>query len=559
MLLALWPLAGQQQQATTTKPARLTGVVTNSITGEPVRKVQVRLQSDAGPGRNGMPGRSAATTTDAQGKFTFDGVEPATYRLSAQKPGFLTMQYGARRGSSRGAPVKLDAGQETRVEFKILPQGVISGRIVDEDGDPVANAVVSVRRITASVKTQEDGIADNTDDRGEFRIANLPSGRYQVMARTSRRPFGERLNVTRPEQETDYAPTYFPGSLDAGGAGLIDVSPGKEVSGVQFSLLKTAVFKVRGRVFAAGAVPQNMTVSLSTGGRGPVFGGRFGGGPGGGFGPPGLGGGGMGARVKPDGSFEIPQVRPGSYTLVAMAMERRGGARSFGRTPLEVSRDVDNVTVTLNPPVTIEGAVKIDGQTTTSITSGQVFLRSLESSGPGSSTGRVQDDGTFHIENLAPEKYAVMPLGIPTDLYLSSVLLGTQAITGELDLSNAAAGVPLSLVFRPNAAVVEGTVKERDAPAQGVQVTLVPEPMGPADTYRVRQATTDADGHFSVAGVAPGDYRLYALSEPVQAMDLDAAFLKSYESKSVKLSLKEGSHEQKDLELIDLDPERVPQ
>ncbi len=534
VLAAIAAASGQQPEV---KPARISGVVTNAITGEPVRKVQVRLSKESA---RGGPGQSAAATTDAAGRFVFDGIESATYRLSAQKPGFLTMQYGARRGSSRGTPIKLDAAQELTLDFKLPPQGVIAGRLVDEDGDPVMGASVTATRITASARTQDDGRSTATNDLGEFRLANLPAGRYLVLAHAQGRRFGERLALARrnEEPEREYAPTYYPGSLEAAGAAPVEVAPGKESGGIQFALVKTAVYRVRGKVTSASPLPQNLSIFLAP--RKAVAGRR--------------GGPGSGGRVGADGSFEILSVRPGSYYLVATPMGR--GPRAGGRAPIDVSGDIDNASVTLSPPPTITGTVRIEGQATTDFGRARIFLRAAEAGGQGGAIGEVKPDGTFRIDNATPQAYLVIPFGFADNLYLKSVRLGTQPVTGKFDLAMAAPGVPLHIVMSPNAATVGGTVKEKDQPAGGVQVSLMPDPMDAANAWRVKQATTDQNGNFTLKGVAPGEYRVYALAEPTLGADLDPEFLKSYAAQATKVSVRENATAQVEVRLIDADTGR---
>lgn len=550
-----WILSAQQQNTTDpqtqqqAKPARLTGVVLNSLTGEPIRKVQVRLTADTGRNGRGAPPPSAAIATDATGRFTFEGLQPGSYRLGAQKPGFLTTQYGARRGGTRGTPIQLDPGAEKQVEFKILPQGVIAGRVVDEDGDPVANVEVTANRLTQSTRNQGPSPSTQTNDLGEFRLPNLPTGKYYVMANFVGRRFGERLQIAKAAtEERDYAPTYFPGSLDTASAAVLEVAPGREVSGIQIPLQKTAVFRVRGKVIVNSGAPQNLSVFLAPKRRGGGMGGMGGGFFGRGMGP------GAFSRVRPDGAFEITGVRPGAYNLTATAMDR--GPRSMGRSPIEVSGDIDNAVVTISPPISLNGSIKVEGVSETNFTSGRVLIRMTESMGPGDFGSQVGTDGTFKIENLRPEKGIVIPFNFPDNLYLRSVRLANQPVTGELDLSTVANGAALQLTFSQGAATVEGTVKEKDQPAAGIQVSILPDPMDPASAWRIKQATTDPNGAFTITGLAPGDYRVYALTESTPAADLDPEFLKSYITQSAKVTLKENAREHVEPVLIDPDAEK---
>lgn len=524
-----------QQPAQEPKPARITGKMIHAITGEPLRKVQLRLTRDQSPGRGQMP-QSRAVTSDSEGKFLFDKLEAGTYRLSAQRVGFLNMQYGARSSNFNGTPIKLREGEELSLDFKLQPQGVITGRVVDQDGDPLPNVPVGVQKAAVSGSAR-DTSTGQTNDIGEFRIANLPPGKYYVVARPrGRRAFFDPRMQQQPAEEAteDYAPTYFPGALDTNAAAPVEVGPGREVSGIQIGLMKSPVYRVRGRVTGEGAAP-NMMVQMNPRGQGQGF----------------FFGRGFGGRVKPDGTFEITGVRPGSYTLSAMAMQR--GPRAMGRTQVDVSADVDNVVLTMMPPVTVTGSVRMEGQTEQKFTGGRVFLRPSEMGGPPNSMAQVKEDGSFKLEGLTPDLYTPVIFGFPDGVYLRSVRLGNQQIGDQVDLTNAGGAPVLHLVLSPNAATLEGVVRKKEEAAAGVQVTLVPDPFDPGKPHLIRQVTTDQNGAFSLRSLPPGNYRLFSWIDPIPSSDLTAEFLKPLESGAEKLALKESARERVEAKLIELE------
>src|SRR5262249_61477294 len=82
-------------------PPSIEGHAVNLVTGEPVRRAILTLRP---AGQQGSP-RSA--TSDSAGRFLFESVPPGTYRLSAERTGFLRQEYGGRPSSSTGAPPAL--------------------------------------------------------------------------------------------------------------------------------------------------------------------------------------------------------------------------------------------------------------------------------------------------------------------------------------------------------------------------------------------------------------------------------------------------------------------
>ena len=72
-----------------------------------------------------------AATTDAEGKFSIDKVEPGTYRLSAERQGFVRQEYGARLNSMMGTTINVATGQNLKdLNFKMTPQAVVRGRVL---------------------------------------------------------------------------------------------------------------------------------------------------------------------------------------------------------------------------------------------------------------------------------------------------------------------------------------------------------------------------------------------------------------------------------------------
>ncbi len=165
----------------------LLGQVVDADTGRPVAGAVVTLgggppvqiaQATAG----GQPSPQPTSLTNAQGHFLFRDLAKSTYTLSMQAPGYLNSSYGQRRpdgGPSRSVDLA-DGQRAIDVVIRAWRVGVITGRIVDETGDPVVNTTVrAVRKEGGGRLTM--GFQAPTDDRGIYRLANLVPGEYLVM------------------------------------------------------------------------------------------------------------------------------------------------------------------------------------------------------------------------------------------------------------------------------------------------------------------------------------------------------------------------------------------
>jgi protocatechuate 3,4-dioxygenase beta subunit len=289
-------------------PCFIAGRVVNAANGEPVRRARLILRRADNPsGGSGSPA-AYATLTDDHGSFAMKGIEPGKYEFSAQRAGFAETSYGARRPGHAGITLSLDAGQQlTRVLFRLTPHAVIAGRILDQDGDPVQGVQVRTERYRYTMGKRQlmaFGYA-STDDLGEYRLFGLAPGRYYLEA--SYRSFGALTQATRPGTkavEESYVPTYYPGTTDIGNATAIELASGAQLRGMDFTLSKARTVRVRGRVNTPSGVKSQM-VMIRLLPRGQFIADFM-----------------RRARVlDPQGTFEVTDVRPGSYSLSAQVQE----------------------------------------------------------------------------------------------------------------------------------------------------------------------------------------------------------------------------------------------
>ena len=157
-----------------TQPASIEGTVVNSITGEAVPRAAVLLVVD---GKEPEP-----VFTDGEGRFRMEGLAAGRYVLRARKRGYL--EAGA--GGAAALRVTLEAGQSRAgLVVKLLPYGVISGRVFDEYGEPAEGAEVSACVQRRRYLQCRSGAEAN--DRGEYRITGLAPGSFVVVDRKSTR------------------------------------------------------------------------------------------------------------------------------------------------------------------------------------------------------------------------------------------------------------------------------------------------------------------------------------------------------------------------------------
>ncbi|MBS1829535.1 MAG: carboxypeptidase regulatory-like domain-containing protein [Acidobacteria bacterium] len=504
------------------KPGRVEGRVVNAKTGEPMRKATVSL-GGGGP-RGGSP---RAVMTEADGRFVFEAVEPGSYQLAAERTGYLRATYSASK-SSRSTGVSVASGQSvTGLELKMMPHGVLAGKIVDADGEPLQGVQISAIRVNSLGGKLRAAPVEfgSTNDLGEYRVYRLPAGRYYLMASRSRRAGPEEKG--RDGLRESYVDTYFPGATEMSGATVLELGAGQELGGLTFPLRRTPVYRVSGKVVnqPAGVRMTSLRVFLRGGDRDTLQ-----------MVGPGLSGG-----VREDGRFAIDGVQPGQYVLSSLAMDRE--PVNLGSLRLTVgTSDVDEVTFPLGEPVTVTGTVRMESGELLAAGSARVQLAVTNPMFGARKETQLKADGTFRIERASRETAYVTIAGLAAGNWIKSVKMGGQELAlGLVDLGSGGGLMQLEVVVSDRVGVVEGVVSVDGKAASEGMVTLAPEPYPVGRADLVRTATIGEDGGFRLDGVPPGDYRVYAWEAMEREMYTDPELLKKFEAASVKVSVKENA------------------
>ncbi len=254
---------GPRQPKTGT--GRFRGRVVSAETGGPVRRAQIRI---IGPDIG-----SKTAMTDGEGRYEFRDLPAGRFNLTATKAGYVTMQYGQTRPFESGRPIDLAEGQLLDKADISMPRGsAISGRLVDEFGDPIADALVSAMRSAwagGRRRLQSTGRTAQTNDLGQFRIYGLSPGDYYVSATFARRrhhgdgdrtcprwPVAVRAAVRRGRFRTpDTRRPISPEHTNGADAQKITLGVGQEAQSTDFALLPVRLAKITGTVISSDGKP----------------------------------------------------------------------------------------------------------------------------------------------------------------------------------------------------------------------------------------------------------------------------------------------------------------
>jgi hypothetical protein len=377
----------------------------------------------------------------------------------------------------------------------------------------------------------------STDDLGEYRVFGLAPGKYYLSATYHQNNTMGMTQDRSPGGTADdgYAPIYFPGTTDPAGAIAIDVTAGAVLSGTDIKLRKTRTVRIRGRVAhpAGEGLPPLVMIRLmprdSAALNAPFM-----------------------TRVAQGrgGIFEIRDLTPGPYTLVAQWQEENKS--HLVRQPVDVGNDnLDDLIVWLTPGMELKGQVRIDGSADVNFSSVHV---TLEPQGPmpmGRAGVKLKNDGSFALENVNADHYTVVLRGMPDNFYVKAIRVGdADGLEPGLDLTSGVGGT-LDVLISPNGGQVEGTVIDpKGQIASGVTVVLVPDAQHRQREALFKVAVTDTAGHFSLKGINPGEFKLFAWEDIEGGEYQDPEFLKAYESQGENVTIREGSRENRQLKLI---------
>lgn len=229
------------------QPPMLNGVAVRLGTSDPVPYARIVLTRIDGRLRD-----SRASRADDRGRFTFAALSPGRYRVFAHHEAFVR---------TAGATIIIgDDGVSADLRIEMTPTGTISGRVLDEYGDPVPDVYVRAASDERRAETQ-------TNDLGEYRLHSLVPGAYVISAEPYLAPRIEGSTYVVPTPPGPYSPgegrgmmplgrilqaggylhpmavagrsyarVYYPGGTDAVAAVQIDVTPGAVVGGIDLRI-----------------------------------------------------------------------------------------------------------------------------------------------------------------------------------------------------------------------------------------------------------------------------------------------------------------------------------
>ena len=491
--------AATQAQAANA-PFRIAGMVVSSTGGNPLPRARVTIVDDKNPERR------QSMVTEEDGRFDFR-VLPGKYALQGNKRGYIAAAYEQHEQYSTAIVTGADLDTENLV-LRLAPSAVLSGKILDELGDPVRHATVSLYREDRRVgigRIQKIS-ADPTDDQGAYEFSSLDAGTYFISV-TAKPWYANRPRSTAQgsaESETDNRPsaadrsldvaypiTYFGDSTAPDDATPIPIRGGDHLQ-ADMHLNPVPALHLLFRVPDNGdhgvSVPMLQKPSfdgveiVQTEGM---------------------------QQVSP-GIFEINGVAPGRYSVRTPGSGDGNEANEINLTNDGQELNVPGAEAGANIKATVQlaGEAKLPPHLGVALRNTKMRVVAWQ---------EVDAKNQLEFQDVAPGKYEVLAFAQPKRYSVTRISSTGVETPGHFLTVTAGSSLTVSFSLVGGETSVEGFVKRAGKAAPGAMVVLVPkDPDSRRDLFRRDQS--DQDGSFSLRGVVPGSYTIVAIEN---GWDLD--------------------------------------
>jgi hypothetical protein len=458
--------------------------------------------------------------TGDDGKFEFTNVPSGRYGLTGEKRGFLTAAYDEHDEFS--SAIVTGAGVDTEhLTLQLAPNAVITGKVLDEAGEPVRRATVNLYR-----KDHSNGVEEIkhfrsaiTDDLGVYEMTPLRRGTYFLAV--SARPWyalhpnlqagktrsGEGATPADRTLDVAYPLTFYADVTDSDSATPISVRGGDRIEAdVHLTPVPALRLLFRAPVnggFNAPALQQSVF-------DGSVF----------------VDSGGM-QRVS-RGWMELTGIPAGHYDVNLRAGDQRLQINGFSlsRDEQELDESAAEVLSRIKFSVKLAGEAPLPSRIFVGLRTGSKLLNGLQ---------QADEKGELEFSQVPAGAYQVTVQGSATYSVARMTAEGAQ-VSGHTLTVGPATSASVSLTLAADSVDVQGTVKKTGSAFAGAMVVLVPrDPEKDHDLFRRDQS--DLDGGFMLRGVIPGSYTLLAIEN---GWDLDwsrASVISAYLKNGKKIEI----------------------
>jgi len=555
--------AGSFVVAQIPSPYRITGVVVSSTNGSPIphcRLTPSQIVRGRADNRHfpSLQNTQDVFEADERGHFSIPVPSAGAWRLIAAARSFVRQAYDEHQQLS-SAIVLTAAAPTIDLRFQLAPEAVITGIVLDEAGEPVRNAKLSLLAVPpvgpdlkpASTSTRAFA---QTDDRGIYEFPNIVPGNYQIMlqaqpwyaATAQLRRFGPTDSPSLdPSLDVAYPLTWFPG-VDAPALAETLTLQGGDRRQADFHLTPIPSIHLRivppptqtqanGRVTPVFPFVERLT----PGGNSNLS-----------FTP-------VSVNINPQGQIDVGGLAPGLYQI------RLQGQGSDSRPSLVAVAEGSVRTVDFDAPSDMANiTVQFDSGQDSPTEGGSIQVRLIDADtgqtvfpydfglGGGGNLHLRRQPGTStsdRVLQVPPGRYEVVLFGKP-DIYLTGITAYLAEATGRV-INVRSGDSSITLHVATGRATLRGIATLGIKPSVGAMVLLVPASLGdPASITILRRDQTNTDGSFDLADVLPGQYILLAIDHGWQINWSDPSTLRGYLMHGVPVNLTSSANVSQNIE-----------
>lgn len=514
LLFASRAIAQQTPQPPTAAVnSSITGVVRDKLTGAPLKDYTVSTYVDAVWANGGITmsptTKQITSNTDEQGRYKLADLPAAQYHVTAQSA------QGGVGGRLTLTRIVTIAGHDVDgIDFKFTAAGAITGKVLDENKEPVPNmtvTLVSKEYYLGSIGYFLKGSA-RTNDRGEYTIARVDAGHPYYLVAEMR-----RVN-SPPHAETPLNPkmrrrvpmrTWYPGSPDRESAAPITLRPGERREGVDIDVKKSPSYCISG-IAATPNGPAEMNVWIEA--LQPSSGVSGGGGT---FMAP------IGTFTGNDGEFRFCDLYPGSYRLTVSERDQNPDSTYAIAVATIADQDLNGLRLPTSSRLSMEAEVVLDGPQPPLPLTVQAFVGLtplLRTQTPGErSNARSDIPGTITLSGLLLDDYGVRATVNSPGLYVKDVTYAGRSVRYEpLHLGSAGGAAGVRVTIGQDGATLAAKVTDKDGnPVANMTVIAIPAgtPSEGVLAARITSGQTDQTGQYTSGTLAPGKYFVVATED----------------------------------------------
>lgn len=301
------------------------------------------LPAADGAKKSAESGEKVSTTTDFDGYYLLSSVKPGLYLVHSTSTGYVDDLKLVQAALPRFdvdqqkmllgtfPQITVSSGGAIRKDLVLRRGGAISGKVIVDAGGTIPTTSVEATMVsskligaaegTAGTKPIEFSMRGNLDDRGMYRIAGLPPGKYRLDVTIRQSYFELAIGKDGSASAVPTRPgiiditVFAPEALSVSEARLIQVDEGDEISDGDITIPRRRLHSIGGAVIKNGNPISRASISIHRPGDQTPR---------------------NDAVSQDDGNYRFDLLAPGTYTVEV----QEANPSSSGAQPARVSKTV---------------------------------------------------------------------------------------------------------------------------------------------------------------------------------------------------------------------------